>query len=95
MISKESAKSLKKIGIDSDYLFSKTKDVIENLDGKDSDKLRAIELLMKIKDMFPKEEKREALTVFQGFSSEQLKKLSDADEINPIAHAEQITDGES
>ena len=39
------------MGIDSDYLFSKTKEVIENLDGKDSDKLRAIELLMKIKDM--------------------------------------------
>ena len=93
MISKENAESLKKIGIDSDYLFSRTKEVIENLDGKDSDKLRAIELLMKIKDMFPKEEKREALTVFQGFSSEQLKKLNDADNITPIAHAEQLIEG--
>ena len=90
MISKENAESLKKIGIDSDYLFSRTKEVIENLDGKDSDKLRAIELLMKIKDMFPKEEKREALTVFQGFSREQLKRLGDADDITPIAHAEEI-----
>ena len=95
MISKENSKSLEKMGIDSDYLFSKTKEVIENLDGKDSDKLRAIELLMKIKDMFPKEEKREALTVFQGFSSEQLKKLRDADDIKPIAHAEQLLEGES
>ena len=88
MISKENMESLKKIGIDRDYLFEKTKNVIENLDGKDSDKLRAIELLMKIKDMFPKEEKREALTVFQGFSREQLQKLNKADEIKPIAHAE-------
>ena len=87
MISKENSESLEKIGIDSDYLFEKTKRVIENIDGKDSDKLRAIELLMKIRDMFPKEEKREALTVFQGFSSEQLKKLNNA-EIKPIAHAE-------
>ena len=87
MISKENSESLEKIGIDSDYLFEKTKRVIENIEGKDSDKLRAIELLMKIRDMFPKEEKREALTVFQGFSSEQLKKLNNA-EIKPIAHAE-------
>ena len=88
MISKENAESLKKIGIDSDYLFEKTKNIIDNLDGKDSDKLRAIELLMKIKDMFPKEEKREALTVFQGFSNEHLKKLRKADEVKTIAHAE-------
>ncbi len=95
MISKENSKSLEKMGIDSDYLFSKTKEVIENLDGKDSDKLRAIELLMKIKDMFPKEEKREALTVFQGFSNEQLKKLRDADDLKPKAHAEQLIEGET
>ena len=92
MISKENTESLKKIGIDSDYLFEKTKNIIENLEGRDSDKLRAIELLMKIKDMFPKEEKREALTVFQGFSSEQLKRLGDADDITPIAHAEQVVE---
>ena len=90
MISKENIESLDKIGINRDYLFEKTKDVIENLEGKDSDKLRAIELLMKIKDMFPKEEKREALTVFQGFSREQLQKLKKADEIKQIAHAENV-----
>ena len=90
MISKENTESLKKIGIDSDYLFDKTKNIIENLKGKDSDKLRAIELLMKVRDMFPKEEKREALTVFQGFSREQLKRLGDTDDITPIAHAEQV-----
>ena len=90
MISKENMESLKKIGIDRDYLFEKTKDVIDNLDGKDSDKLRAIELLMKIKDMFPKEEKREALTVFQGFTREHLEKLNKAEEIKPIAHAEKV-----
>ena len=92
MISKENTESLKKIGIDSDYLFEKTKNIIENLEGRDSDKLRAIELLMKIKDMFPKEEKREALTVFQGFSREQLKRLGDTDDITPIAHAEQVVE---
>ena len=90
MISKENIDSLKNIGIDRDYLFEKTKDVIENLEGKDSDKLRAIELLMKIKDMFPKEEKREALTVFQGFSREELNKLKKSDEIKQIAHAENV-----
>tara|TARA_R100001082_G_scaffold104998_1_gene76799 strand:+ start:945 stop:1691 length:747 start_codon:yes stop_codon:yes gene_type:complete len=96
MISKENSESLKKIGIDSDYLFEKTKEVIDNLEGKDSDKLRAIELLMKIRDMFPKEEKREALTVFQGFSPEQLDKLKKADEIKPIAHAERkLIEGEN
>jgi len=94
MISKENAESLEKIGIDSDYLFDQTKRVIENIEGKDSDKLRAIELLMKIRDMFPKEEKREALTVFQGFSSEQLKKLNNTP-IKPVAHAERVlTEGE-
>lgn len=94
MISKESSESMDKFGMDSDYLFQKTKKIIENLEGKDSDKLKAIEMCMKLRDMFPKDTKREALTVFQGFSSEQLQKLRNADEIKPLAHAERAIEGD-
>ena len=68
-----------------------TKDVIDNIDGKDGDKLRAIELLMKIAGMFPNDKKTESLTVFQGFSEDQLKRIS-SDNIKVIGHAEKTID---
>ena len=87
LVSEEIKKSLGRVGIDEDYLLENTKLVIENYDSRDSDKLRAIEMLMKIVGMFPNEKKSESLTVFQGFTREQLNQLKDA-EVRMIAHAE-------
>ena len=68
-----------------------TKNIIDNAEGKDGDKLRAIELMMKIAGMFPNDKKTESLTVFQGFSEEQLKKISSKD-VKVLAHAEKRID---
>ena len=44
-------------------------------------------MLMKIAGMFPNEKKTESLTVFQGFTKDQLKQLDNSD-VKMIAHAE-------
>jgi len=76
LISKEIEESLSETGISRDYLLLKMKEIIDEEDVKDSDKIRAIELLMKITNMFPSSERKsETLTVFQGFSPEQLEAL--------------------
>mgnify|MGYP001306205971 CR=1 FL=1 len=80
-------KMLGNVGIDEEYLLFQAKNIIDNIDGRDSDKLRAIEMLMKISGMFPNDKKTESLTVFQGFTSEQLKELEPS-KVNVIGHAE-------
>ena len=87
LISEETKKMLGKVGIDEEYLLHNAKYIIDNGDGRDSDKLRAIEMLMKIAGMFPNEKKTESLTVFQGFTKDQLKQLDNSD-VKMIAHAE-------
>jgi len=49
---------------------------------------------MKIAGMFPNEKKTESLTVFQGFSEEQLKRIS-TDNIKVIGHAEKTINDKS
>ena len=78
---------LSDIGASKEYLLEMTKNIIDNIDGKDGDKLRAIELMMKIAGMFPNDKKTESLTVFQGFSEDQLKRIS-SDNVKVIGHAE-------
>ena len=87
MVSEEIKKSLSKVGIDEEYLLDNAKIIVDKLESKDSDKLRALDMLMRIAGMFPKDTQKESLTVFQGFSNEQLKQLRDA-EIKMIAHGE-------
>ena len=82
---------LSEIGASKQYLLEMTKGIIDNYDGKDSDKLRAIELMMKIAGMFPNEKKTESLTVFQGFTKEQLDKIGSND-VKMLAHAEKQVD---
>ena len=87
LISEETKKILGEVGIDEEYLLSKTKDIIDNYDARDSDKLRALEMMMKIAGMFPNDKKTESLTVFQGFTKEQLNQLNRTD-VKAIGHAE-------
>jgi len=77
MVSKEIGVALKNVGVDKEYLLSKAKDVIDDPESKNSDRIRAIELLMKIDDMFPSTQKSsESLTIFQGFTPERLKEIT-------------------
>ena len=94
MVTEEIEAILSDIGASKHYLLEQTKNVIDNIDGKDGDKLRAIELLMKIANMFPNEKKTESLTVFQGFSEEQLKRLNGG-KAQVLAHAEKRIDDTS
>jgi len=87
LISEETKKILGEVGIDEEYLLIKTKDIIDNYDARDSDKLRALEMMMKIAGMFPNDKKTESLTVFQGFTREQLQQL-DSTDVKAIGHAE-------
>ena len=91
LVTEEIEVILSEIGASKHYLLEMTKNIIDNLDGKDGDKLRAIELMMKIAGMFPNEKKTESLTVFQGFSEEQLKKIS-SENVKVLAHAEKRID---
>ena len=94
LVTEEIEAILSDIGASKHYLLEQTKNVIDNIDGKDGDKLRAIELLMKIANMFPNEKKTESLTVFQGFSEEQLKRLNGG-KAQVLAHAEKKIDDTS
>tara|TARA_R100000656_G_C3948399_1_gene127952 strand:+ start:433 stop:1182 length:750 start_codon:yes stop_codon:yes gene_type:complete len=87
LITEEMKLNLQKVDINEEYLLSKTKDIIEKEDGRDGDKLRAIETLMKIAGMFPDSTKTESLTVFQGFSQKELAALK-GDDVKMLAHAE-------
>ena len=86
LVSEEVKKMLGNVGIDEEYLLYNAKNIIDNTDGRDSDKLRAIEMLMKISGMIPSDKRTESLTVFQGFTNEQLKEL-DVSKTKVLAHA--------
>ena len=87
LISEETKKMLGEVGIDEEYLLARTKDIIDNYNARDSDKLRALEMMMKIAGMFPNDKKTESLTVFQGFTKEQLQQIGGSN-IKVIGHAE-------
>ena len=87
LVTEEMKEALDKVGVDPQYLLEKSKYIIDKEEARDSDKLRAIETLMKVAGMFPAGDKKtESLTVFQGFSQEQLDQLKNA-EVKALAHA--------
>jgi len=64
------------LGISEEWLLDEVKGVVEGKQSKDNNKLRALELLMKVRGMFPSsEQKSESLTVFQGFTPKQLDSI--------------------
>lgn len=75
MIDKEIELLLNETGITKSYLLGKTKDIVESEEAKDSDKMRAIETLMKISGMLSTEKKVDSVALIQeftGFSQEKL-----------------------
>ena len=75
LIDKEIESLLNETGITKSYLLEKTKDIVESGEAKDSDKMRAIETLMKISGMLSTEKKVDSVALIQeftGFSQEKL-----------------------
>ena len=75
LIDKEIELLLNDTGITKSYLLEQTKDIVDKKDGRDSDKLRAIETLMKISGLLNTEKTSESVALIQeftGFSKEKL-----------------------
>jgi hypothetical protein len=58
------------------YILEKMKDIIESEASRDSDKVSLLKELVAIAGMRDTEKKSESVTLFQGFSSEQLDAIS-------------------
>jgi len=87
MVKEEIKKVLQEEGITADWILSRYKDIAELAD-KDSDKLRSLESLSKISGLFDTDTKQEQLTVWAGFSDEQMEALKDGNKAELVAHKE-------
>ena len=74
MVSEEIKKILDGEGVTPGYIIQTFKQVTD-LAERDTDRLRALESLAKIAGLFETEKKREELTVFAGFTEEQMKAI--------------------
>jgi len=86
MIKEEIHKCLEEEGVTAEWIIGRYK-TIADLADRDSDKLRSLESLTKIAGLFDMNEKKtEQLTVFAGFTPEQLEEVKNG-QTTPIAHA--------
>ena len=75
-VDKEIEELMADVGITKRYLLESTKSVVDKVEVRDGDKLRALETLMKISGMLNTEKKSESIVLIQeftGFSKEKLK----------------------
>ena len=72
LIREEVDKVLNEAEITPLYLLERMKEVIDKEEAQDKDKIQAIKTLMQISGMMETEKKTESLTLFQGFTKEQL-----------------------
>jgi hypothetical protein len=76
LIDKEIEKILNETEITPKYLLLKTKEIVDNEEAKDSDKISSLKMLMEISGLLgKKEQKTESISLFKGFSPEQLELL--------------------
>ena len=87
MIDEETRRVLEEEGVSPSYLIRRYKDIAD-LSERDSDKLRSLDALSKISGLFETEKKKEQLTVWAGFSPEQLEALKDDNSTKILAHTE-------
>ena len=74
MVSEEIKQILDGEGVTPNYIIQTFKQITD-LAERDTDKLRSLESLAKIAGLFETEKKREELTVFAGFTEEQMKAI--------------------
>ena len=75
LIRDEINKHLEEAEITPKYLLEEMRNVIDKSESTDRDKITALTTLMKISGMMDTEKKSESLTVFQGFTQEQLNAI--------------------
>ena len=74
-------------GISPEWIVAKYKDIAD-LSDRDTDKLRSLEALAKMAGLFDTEKKQEQLTVFTGFTPEQMEAISGGKGTKLVAHKE-------
>jgi len=87
MVKEEIEKKLQKKGVTPEWIIGEYKDLVEGAD-RDSDKLRSLDSLAKISGLFDTEKKKEQLTVWTGFSNEQMEALQSGQKTKLVAHGE-------
>ena len=75
LVREEINKYLNEAEITPKYLLEEMRDIIDKSESTDRDKITALTTLMKISGMMDTEKKSESLTVFQGFTKEQLNAI--------------------
>jgi len=87
MIKEEIKEVLANEGVTPEWIIGKYRDIVA-LSDRDTDKLRSLDALSKISGLFDTEQKKEQLTVWAGFSPEQLEALNNGPKTEIIAHKE-------
>ena len=88
MIKEEIQEVLSEVGVTPNWIVERYK-TIADLADKDSDKLRSLESLSKISGLFETNEKKsEQLTVWAGFSPEQMEAIQDGKNTKLLGHQE-------
>ena len=87
MVTEEIKTILEEEGVTPDYIIGRYKDIAD-LAERDGDKLRSLDSLAKIAGLFDTEKKSEQLTVWAGFSPEQLEQIKNGQEATLVGHTE-------
>ena len=88
MVKEEIKDILNAEGVSPEYIIRLYKDIAD-ISERDSDRLRSLDALAKMSGLFDTEKKQEQLTVWSGFSPEQLEAIkNDQNNIKVLAHAE-------
>ena len=88
MVKEEIREILDSEGVSPEYIIRLYKDIAD-ISERDSDRLRSLDALAKMSGLFDTEKKQEQLTVWTGFTPEQMEAIK-SDKINQkvLAHAE-------
>ena len=87
MVTEEIKAILEEEGVTPAYIIGRYKDIAD-IGERDGDRLRSLDSLAKIAGLFDTEKKSEQLTVWAGFTPEQLEKIKDEQESKLIGHTE-------
>ena len=87
MVTEEIKTILASEGVTPEYIIQRYKDIAD-LAERDGDKLRSLDSLAKISGLFDTEKKKEQLTVWAGFSPEQLEAIKNGQETKLIGHTD-------
>jgi len=86
MVKEEISLILKEEGVTPEYIIQKYKDIAD-ISERDQDRLRSLDALAKMSGLFDTEKKKEELTVWAGFSPEQLESIK-SENTKVLAHKE-------